>query len=335
MRRLGLLLLLLAATAAPLSAQPASDYDAAVEARQAGDPLRAVTLLDRWLAEHPRDSDALVQRGFAHLALEQRSKAAADFRSALILAPDYIDAREGLARAERGGDDADGGYILASGAWSDLGGGAEDWKEASLELAAPVSRTVTVGGRVAWLRRFGAEDVELLGRAALHPSDDLWLRMSAGGTPGATFRPEIALAVGADYRLAAGSAATVVSLDGSYQRFPLQEVVTINPAVVQYFAGGKAWATLRGIGTVADRGNLQVGALARVDYAPAMRRRFFAGVANGPDTDLGIVTRVTSLFGGAEFPVSDGLSVLPSIAHDWRENGGDRTEFRLELKAAF
>lgn len=334
MRRFGLLLLLVA-IAAPLSAQPTSDYDAAVAARQAGDPRRAVTLLDRWLSDHPRDSDALVQRGFAYLALDQRTKAAEDFRAALVLAPDYIDAREGLARAERRSDRTGRGYILASGAWSDIDGGAADWKEASLDVALPVSRTVTAGGRAAWHRRFGAEDVELTGRAALNPADDLWLRISAGGTPAATFRPEIALALGADYRVTKGPAATVLSLDASYQRFPLQEVVTINPGVVRYFAGGKAWATLRGIGTVADGGKLQAGALARIDYAPAARRRFFAGLANGPDTDLGVVTRVTSLFGGAEFPVGDDLSILPSIAHDWREIGGDRTELRLELKAAF
>jgi len=329
------LLLLLGALAAPLSAQAPSDYEAAVSARQAGEPREAVILLDRWLAEHPADSDALVQRGFAYLALEQRTKAADDFRAALILAPDYADARDGLARALRREENAGLGYIIAGGAWSDISGGAADWSEASLDVAAPVSTTATLGGRAVWHRRFGAEDVELVGRAALHPADDIWLRVSAGGTPSADFRPEIAVAVGADYRVTKGSAATVISLDAAYQRFPLQDVIIINPGVVRYFAGGKAWGTLRGIGTIADGGNLQVGALARIDYAPGTKRRFFAGIANGPDTDLGIVTRVTSVFGGAEFPLGADLSVLPSIAHDWRENGGERTEFRLELKAGF
>lgn len=324
-----------AAISAPVSAQSSTDYDAAVAARQTGDARQAVILLDRWLIEHPDDSDALVQRGFAHLALGHRAEAAADFRYALELAPDYTDAKEGLARAESVEIEPQGAYAIAGGAWSDLDRGAADWSEAAIDFAASVTNEAAVGGRVAWFRRFGVEDTEFIGRVTLHSGDNLWLRASAGGTPNAQFRPEIAFAAGGDYRLKDGPAATVLTLDASYQRFPLQEVVAINPGVVQYFADGRAWATLRGIGTVADGGNLEVGALARIDYAPEPRRRFFAGLANGPDTDLRVVTRVTSVFGGAELPVSESLSVLPSLAHEWRENGGERTEFRLDLKVAF
>ena len=58
----GMLLVL----ATPLAAQEAqSDYEAAVAARLAGDNADAVRLLDRWIAAHPQDSDALVQRGYA------------------------------------------------------------------------------------------------------------------------------------------------------------------------------------------------------------------------------------------------------------------------------
>lgn len=322
--------------AAPLHAQqPSSDYEAAVTARRAGDLPRALALLDRWIAVHPQDSDGLVQRGYVHLALGDRQQAERDFRAALTIAPAYEDARAGLALINERENDTPRGFVIAAGSFSDLDAGASDWLEASLAAEAPVSREVSLGGRATWYRRFGIEDVEIEGRVAAHPSENLWLRASVGGTPSADFRPELALSAGADLRIAEGQAATVLSLDTAWQRFPLQDVVSLTPGLTQYFGGGRWWATVRGIGIVPSGGDPEVGVLGRLDYAPDERRRFFAGAVNGPDTDLGIVTRVVSVFAGAELPLGERWSILPSLAREWRDVGADRMELRLELKAAF
>ncbi len=326
----------LIACAAPLAAQaPRGDYEAAVEARRAGDSAGAVRLLDRWIAAHPEDSDALVQRGYAYLALGNPRAAERDFRAALTLAPDYADARAGLALVAERREESRGGYLIAGGARSDLEAGGRDWWEASLAGEAPVSRTLSVGGRASWFRRFGLEDGELEGRIAARPSDNVWLRASVGGTPNADFRPELALGAGADVRVAEGPQATVLSLDASWQRFPLEEVVTVSPGLTQYFGGGRWWGTLRGIGIVPQGGDLEVGVLGRIDHAPDERQRYFVGAVNAPDTNLGIVTRVTSLFAGAELPFAGRLSLLPSVSREWRAGGPGRTELRLEVKAAF
>lgn len=60
--------------------------------------------------------------------------------------------------------------------------------------------------------------------------------------------------------------------------------------------------------------------------------RVFAGVSDGPDTDLGVVTQVTSLFGGFEVPLGPQFGLTTSLAHEWRDVGFDRTELRLGLK---
>jgi hypothetical protein len=104
---------------------------------------------------------------------------------------------------------------------------------------------------------------------------------------------------------------------------------------VQYFGNGRGWVTLRGIVTVADGGRLQIGALVRGDYVPEEGWRLFVGSANGPDTDLGVITRVTSLFGGIEAPISDRFAVTGALARDWRNSVADRTELRLGVKARF
>lgn len=123
-----MILAVLAIWAAPLHAQqPSSDYEAAVIARRAGDLAGALALLDRWIAGHPQDSDALVQRGYVHLALGDRQRAEGDFRAALTLAPAYEDARAGLALVNDRRSDAPPGFVIAGGSFSDLDGGARDW----------------------------------------------------------------------------------------------------------------------------------------------------------------------------------------------------------------
>lgn len=333
MRRV--ILAALAVWAEPLTAQPASDYETAVSARREGDLPRALALFDRMIAANPQNSDALVQRGYVYLALGDQLQAERDFRAALAVAPDYEDAKAGLALIAGRGSGVPRGFVIAGGAFSDLEGGATDWWEASLAAEAPVSKEVALGGRAAWYRRFGVEDIEIEGRIAAHPSDNLWLRASIGGTPSADFRPELALSAGADLRIAEGPAATILSLDTAWQRFPLQDVVSITPGITQYFGGGRWWATVRGIGIVPSGGDLEVGVLGRLDHAPDERRRLFVGAVNGPDTDLGVVTRVTSVFAGAELPLGERWSILPSLAREWREVGADRTEVRIEIKAAF
>lgn len=322
------------AMSVPLYAQQQpSDYDVAVKARLEGDATTAVSLLDRWIAVHPQDSDALVQRGYAHLALGHEGLAEKDFRAALVIASDYEDARAGLAViAERRGETSRT-FLVAGGSFSDLEAGRRDWWEASLAGEAPISRQAALGGRATWYRRFGLEDVELEGRVSAHPTENLWLRASIGGAPSADFRPQVAIGAGADLRVSEGMSATILSLDAAWQRFPLQEVVSVTPGITQYFGEGRWWATVRGIGIIPQGGDLELGALGRIDYAPAERQRFFIGAVNGPDTDLGIVTRVTSAFAGAEFPLNERWSLMPSVAKEWRDNGADRTEVRIELKA--
>jgi YaiO family outer membrane protein len=328
----GLLLVL----GSPLAAQEVrSDYEAAVAERLGGNNAGAVQLLDRWIAAHPHDTDALVQRGYAHLALGDIRAAERDFRAVLALAPDYADARAGLASLSERREVPRSGYLLAGGAWSDLDSGGRDWREASLSGEVPVSQALSVGARAGWYKRFGLEDIELEGRIATRPSENVWLRASIGGTPNADFRPELALAAGADVRLAQGPQATVLSLDAAWQRFPLEEIVTVSPGLTQYFGGGRWWGTLRGIGIVPEDSDLQVGVLGRIDHAPDERHRYFVGAVNAPDTNLGVVTRVTSLFAGAELPLAERFSLLPSISREWREAGPDRTELRLEVKASF
>ncbi|GGD84742.1 hypothetical protein GCM10011515_00570 [Tsuneonella deserti] len=327
----------IALAAAPGAAQERNAYEAGVAARQAGHPAEARRLLGQWLAAHPDDLDAHLQLAYVDLALGNLEAAEAGFAAVLAEAPDYRDARDGLGlvAARRQGSVAQGrGFVALDSGLSDLSAGVRDWSEVALDIEIPAGERITVGAHAGHYRRFGLTDVELGGRIGLHPSDNLWLRAHLGGTPKADFRPEIEVGGGFDLRLASARE-TVLTFDAAYQRFPLQDVVTVNPGLARYLPGGRAWITLRGIGTIADGGPLQVGGLLRGDYVPADRWRLFVGAANGPDTDLGIVTRVTSLFGGLEAPLGKPFALTGSLSREWRDAGIDRTEMRLGLKARF
>lgn len=317
-------------------AQEANPYEAGVAARLNGKPADAKRLLERWLSEHPDDIDARLQLAYAELALGKLDKAEAGFEAVLLAAPDYVDARSGLdqvrERRVQAGESRTA-QIALEGALSDLSGNQQGWTEAALDIEIPTGDTI-LGGRVSHYRRFGLEDLEFTGRFGFHPSENLWLRLHMGTAPHADFRPQFEIGGGADLRLATTSG-TVLTIETAYQKFPLQDVVSINPGIVQYFDEGRTWLTLRGIGTVAGDGPLEIGAIVRFDHAPRDRWRLFAGAATGPDTDLGIVTRVKALFGGIEAPLGGVVSGSAALSREWREVGVNRTELRVTLKARF
>jgi tetratricopeptide (TPR) repeat protein len=98
---------------APAAAQAGEDpYAQAVSARRGGDPARAVELLQRLLVTEPENADAHLQLGLSLLALGRLDDAEAAFRRTLAIAPDYADARIGLARVAQRRDDRQGALAL-------------------------------------------------------------------------------------------------------------------------------------------------------------------------------------------------------------------------------
>ena len=86
--------------AAPSQAKPSSAefYEQAVVARQAGDFELAANLFNEVVQRDPGNADAQVLLGYSLLALGDTEAAAIAFEAALGLAPDYQDARLGLAQ---------------------------------------------------------------------------------------------------------------------------------------------------------------------------------------------------------------------------------------------
>lgn len=355
--RLAPIALVAAAIAAPLHAQqPTDPYERAVAARLAGRPAEAVQLLEPLVAAEPRNADAQVQLGYAYLSLDRLDAAEAAFNAALAAAPDYADARLGLARiAQRRGDragalaaldavgpgNADADTLRAQLAaepaaprWSFdtdasyafLDGPQPDWKQVDFQLRHAANERTAVAARVEIAHRFDNTDVyfETLVDQAL--GDGVRGYLLLGATPGANFRPQWQIGAGGSVRVTGGGSATVLTLDLRHAEFVTGTVQTVNPGIEQYFADGRAWVTARWINVFDDFSGHQSGYFVRGDVQATDGFRLFAGLSNAPDTDQGVVIDTSSYFGGVVFDLGGNLTARLSASFEDTEVGADRTQ---------
>lgn len=353
------------AFAVPAAAQTAQqDFEAGVAARHAGHPEEALAHLGRAAAAEPKNADIHVQIGFANLAMGQLEAAEAAFRRTLELAPVYADARLGLARvAQRRGDHAaalaeldligpghaEAGQLrrqidaaVARQPWRwriDLDGSYSrienlpDWQSATLLVQHRPAANTTIGVTADTTRRFDRTDV--YGEARVDYRFASWgnLYVLAGGTPGADHRPKWQLGAGASGRVHDGPYATILRLDLRQADYPTGDIQTVNPGVEQYL-NGRAWITAQWI-NVWDSSTHSSGWLLRGDAMPTERLRLFAGAADAPDLDTGVVTRTTSLFGGLSIDVGDRYTLRLSYAHDDPEGPADRATMAIGMGYRF
>jgi YaiO family outer membrane protein len=351
--------------AAPAS-QPMSDYDRGVAARVAGQPEAAIDLLGRAVAADPRNADAHLQLGLSLLAAGRLDEAERALRAALEIAPDYTDARLGLARVhQRRGNRAAALDELArvpagnteaaqlrtalatpaqaaspyrwrldlDGSYSDVGNGQPDWRDASIRVGYAADAATRVSGLVEASRRFSRDDVYGEVQLDRRVSDraNVWLLL--GGTPNADFRPEWQVALGGGLRLTDGPTATVATLEARHSQYPLGDIQSLNPGIEQYLPGGH-WLTARMINIFED-GRHQSGWLARADIAATRRLRLFAGAADAPDISEGVVTESFALFGGALLDLDGRTTLRLSINREDREQSADRLQVGAGLGLRF
>ena len=234
----------------PAVAQTAEqDYQAGVAARQAGDPEAALLRLRRALEAEPGNADIHLQIGLSLLAIGRLDDAEVAFRHTLDLAPDYADARLGLARvAQRRGDRAaafaeldriaagneeaatlrrqiEGAAAAAPWRWRiDMDGSytrvdeAPDWQSASLLVQHRPGPNTIVAVTVEATHRFDRSD--LYGEARIDyrfaPGGNVYVL--AGGTPDADHRPEWQIGAGAAVRIHGGPYATIAAARSSPRR---------------------------------------------------------------------------------------------------------------------
>lgn len=202
----------------------APSIEAARAARLRGDYDHALRLLACVLIETPQSADVWIEFGFAESASGRDADARTAFLRALEIAPDYDDAKLGLALiAHRAGDDESARSWLqlmsparandpevralrravapatppviwrwdGSGAYSSLSNDLAPWREVSFAVTRR-SGPASIGMSAERLERFGVTDVFGEVRYSRQVGQGVW-GLALGGASGAHFRPETAL----------------------------------------------------------------------------------------------------------------------------------------------
>lgn len=218
-------------------------YQEGIKARLEQNFELARAKLERAAKLVPDDADIHVQLGFTYLALDEVVLAKQSFQVALKLAPQYVDAKYGLALvAFRQGEFDEAQQLVSqvvkerenytdalslqknisnaqiahnlvnrkwrldiSGEYSGVSNGMDDWSEGNIALSykATPNTTIIAGTQVA--RRFDETDKKFILTLA-HKFNDRWAGYgTAAVTPNANFLAKYTMAAGGSYVVSKGN----------------------------------------------------------------------------------------------------------------------------------
>lgn len=347
---------------AEISAVSSQDALAAAQAARLGGHWReAQAILESLVREEPRNADAWLQLGYAYAAEPDPAAARAAFERALDLAPDYDDAKIGLAHlAYRDGDLATARLWLGrigSERWNDpevaelrarlsqsaqstsdrrfglsvahsaLGAGLPDWREAEAWISERNGRQ-SIGASLQTSERFARTDVygELRYAAA---GDAAAVSVAAGAAPGADFRPRAALRVEIS---SLEDAEWFFSGAVTLARYSVGEVDKLDMRIGH--AVGPLRLTALGVAVRDENGDARTGYGAGAMWRLADRFSLSAGWSDAPETSEGVTVDVRAATVSISGRTSGNARLTLSYTHEDR-NAYDRDELSLGIARAF
>lgn len=351
--------------AATLGFQPPT-YDAGVEARLDGRFEEAVEILSQVAESQPGNADALLQLGLALSVLERFDEAEAAFRRVLDLAPEYTDARIGLARlAYYRGDLARAGDLaaplpedpqsrelraqiaaareaLAPQTWradvfyahSTLSDPLSPWREAGVALGRRLGSDKALTGLVHWSRRFDDEDVYLSLNYALNLPDAGSAYLELGGAPQGDFRARAAVKGGYITPTAPGGNGVQGTIEASASQYQTGEVFSLAPGV-RYLANADGLRLgLHGLIFLNEAREVRTGWAVFGEVRATDKARFITQYVDALDTESGRASPVQSISLGLRYQLTNQVGLYTAVVQQTRETY-DRTEITISANRRF
>lgn len=320
---------------AEVRSDPTAVYEAAIADRRAGRNAQAVERLGQVLLARPDDTDARLQRGLALLAIGRLDDAEADFHTVLDVAPDYADARLGLAQvARRRGDlvtarlETERAAALAPGrpdiealrlalrdapsmridldvSRSRLGAGLADWSEGRLGVARSLTPTATLSAALEWTDRFGNQDVFVEARLDRRFTWGAG-HIAFGGAPDADYRPEAMVRTGVDMSLTPGLSGTI---EASAARFASGTVTSLTPGLSAEILDARVRVAARWINVWDEFDQHRSGYAVSAVWAATDRMRLRLNHADAPETSEGVTVDVQTIALSGEFDLNQAVSL--------------------------
>ncbi len=343
--------------AAPAWAQ--TDFEQGVEARYAGDTARALQIFNDLLEANPENADIWVQLGFVYLGMDAREQARIAFETALTLAPDYSDAKLGLARlAWYDGEpnraleilDAAGNteevaalraQILSTPpratpqrwrtditfAYRDLSQGLPSWTEANFALGYRLSDTTAITGEIQYARRFNTSNTYVSATLSRGLNNGGELFGLIGGAPDATFRPEAQLILGGVFPLTDTTNDDIQiwgRLIANASRYATGNVESAALGgqlrlLQDRVRIGSTWSVLSD-----ETGNTRTGLAFDAEWQLQSRVRLLAGYSDAPETSDGFTLDVRSMQFGVRIALDQIQLGLTAVREERRayDTGG-------------
>lgn len=328
-----------------------------------GDAAAAIDLLERHLADRPRDADAMrvlasayaAERRYvdafavidraAHIAPAdldirlararilfwsgQLRAARAEVETAAATRPDYpdlIELRRAIAAAERAPHRTVFSYSQAVSTVAN-GGRDRTWWDSILAGYTNISRATTLAGEAEREDRAGIVDTRLSLRIDSTVSRALALHAGVAATIDPDFRERYSIGGGLEAKL---SAAATFLLDAKHSDYRAAATTAIEPAI-RLRAAPRLDVTARWINLIDSTGSYRTGGALRADYALRHEWSLYAGAALYPDTEAGITRRTWSAYAGASLPVTGRLRVRVDAGYDRREDSYTRRTLAIGL----
>lgn len=346
----------------PGSPDAAGGVEAARAARLRGDYVSARCALDGILAREPNSADAWLELGFLHSVSGQTDAARTAFLRALEIAPNYDDAKLGLAQlayragdrpaarawldrisAERAGDEEIGALRRAietaaapRAAWrwdvftsySSLSNGLSPWREASVAVSRRVGRS-SIGIGLDWAQRFGLSDTYGELRFNRQFAYGVW-GVALGGSDDPTFKPEAAVRL--EYATPEGRDTRFESAL-SVARYQAGQVETVTMRVRRQVA---APLQLNAMGVVVrdEADEVRTGYGLGAAWQANGRLLIDAAWVDAPESSEGVTIDVRAMNLGLTAKFADAFRVRVGVMREERD-AFDRTEFAVSLSRTF
>lgn len=276
-------------------------YQASVRDRLAGRTDDAISGSRRVLAGRPDDIDARLNLGLALIAAGRPAEARVELEYVLARAPNYADARDALLQIDSLRADAGEWRADVSVAYSHLSEDLDPWREISVSLSRQFTRD-TVSATIEHAERFGRSDTYAEARL-----DRRWglgaVYAAVGGTPGADFRPEVAVRAGGQRPL--GDQGWSLTADAAIARYAVGTVSTVQPGLEYVTADERLTLGGRWINVWDEQDTYRSGYSLRavLEIVPNLRLR--VGYADAPESSDGATVDVQSTSLGLEVDVTE------------------------------
>ena len=307
-----------------------SVYQTSVRDRLAGRTDEAISGSRRVLAGRPDDVDARLNLGLALIAAGRPAEARVELEGVLARAPNYADARDALSQINRLSADVAEWRADVSVAYSHLSEDLDPWREISVSLSRQFTRDA-VSATIEHAERFGLSDTYAEARL-----DRRWgvgaVYGAFGGTPGAEFRPEVAVRAGGQMPL--GDQGWSVTADAAIARYAVGTVSTVQPGLEFVTADGRLTLGGRWINVWDEQDTYRSGYSLRAALEIVPKLRLRVGYADAPESSDGATVDVQSTSLGLEIDVTERVVLRLNGANEDRV-AYDRQETILSVGLRF